>query len=70
MPQAGGPSTLAHLAKQKSIRAKTALALGITSAPREAPLRPNQPPQPAKTEGITADEEMFAEARRFLQGLG
>lgn len=69
MPQAGGPSTLAHLAKQKSIRARTALSLGITSTPRGSPLRPNQPPQPAKTTGITADEDMFAEARRFLESL-
>lgn len=69
MPQSGGPSTLAHLAKQKSIRVRTALALGISPQPREAPLRPAQPPQPAKTQGITVDEDMFAEAKRFLESF-
>jgi hypothetical protein len=66
MSSRGGPSTLAYLAKQAQNRAKAALALKITPIPSGAPLIPNQPPQPAKTQGISADEEMLRAVREFL----
>jgi len=69
----GGSSTLQYLAKQAANRARAAANLGISKTPTAAPLKPNQPPQPAKTQGITEDEEMLTNVRLFLDrwsGLG
>jgi hypothetical protein len=67
MSTGGGNSTLAILAKQAANRARVAGNLGISKTPTAAPVKPNQPPQPAKTQGITEDEEMLTSVRLFLE---
>lgn len=63
----GGGGTLAYLAKQAANRARAAANLGISKTPTAAPVKPNQPPQPAKTKDITVDEEMLTSVRVFLE---
>lgn len=67
MPTGGGNSTLIYLAKQAANRARAAANLGISKTPTAAPVKPNQPPQPAKTQNITAEEEMLTSVRLFLE---
>lgn len=69
MSTGGGGSTLQYLAKQAANRARAAGNLGISKTPTAAPVKPNQPPQPAKTQDISVDEEMFRMARVFLESF-
>ena len=62
-----GGGGLAYLAKQAANRARAAANLGISKTPTAAPVKPNQPPQPAKTQDITVDEEMLTSVRVFLE---
>ena len=70
MPQPstpGGGSTLSHLLRQSAARARTALQLGITGEPRGGQMKRVVPAQPAKTEGITQEEDMLSAVRTFLE---
>lgn len=68
MPAPGSGSTLAHIARQKGVIAKTALQLGITNQPVGGPMKRVVPAQAAKTDP-TVDESMFASVKSFLESL-
>lgn len=63
MADRGGPSTLAHLAKQAQVRARTAMALKITPAPELIPSAPIEP----HVEEVSPDDEMLRAVREFLE---